>query len=565
MTNVSWPPSFTIDQERILNLLTGDRFYSNPSAALREGVLNAIDAVQRRRKETPALSPEITVTFNRDDLTIIVSDNGIGMSRVEVQGLFTKVGASAATAEGTKESVGEFGIGVISYFMAGDAFDLQTNDGSSESIGLSFSRNMLAGGDAEEIMPNQHSRGTTVTLLVRNAVTWELLLEKFPHWCRDVDGLSGRLLPDNKILNQGGSHRPGNSVQIDNPGWVERSHLSPIADPTGWNAMTGISTVDVLYRGVFVQEFEIKKAWGIEGSIDVDPKHFKPRLNREAFVADQFQAEVEKFLWQRHPAILEAMAGHLADGVSKGALDKWTEKRWASLWLSVPRSAPYTAAVAAWDKVFRAIPAFELAKGNAWKGCSLEQLKTLGGEVFLAPLADDESNTGNKSNDVIRAAIRFLRNTGRPVIRGIRKDRSWMRFAPVIYGTTADLISSVFVDELPPIVAISEKAEEILANIDCIAPLFTGPPPVDLVRLGSDSPPALRLRNRLVINADNPKGAAIARDALHENSGAASLIGITARHAHEHLQEIAASVRKISVEPEILSPVRRRFIRKHLS
>ena len=245
--------------------------------------------------------------------------------------------------------------------------------------------------------------------------------------------------------------------------------------------------------------------------------------------------------------------------MSKGALDKWTEKRWASLWLSVPRGAPYTPAVAAWDKVFRAIPAFELAEGNDWKGCSLEQLKTLGGEVFLAPLADDESN------DVIRAAIRFLRNTGRPVIRGIRKDRSWMRFAPIIYGTTADLISAVFADELPPIVAISEKAETILANIDCIAPLFTGPPPVDLVRLGSDSPAALRLKNRLVINADNPKGAAIARDALHENSGAASLIGITARHAHEHLQEVAASVRKISVEPEILSPVRRRFIRKHLS
>ena len=143
----------------------------------------------------------------------------------------------------------------------------------------------------------------------RDAATWELLLEKFPHWCRDVDGLSGRQLPDNKILNQGGSHRPETSVQIDNPGWVERSHLSPIADPTGWDAMTGISTVDVLYRGVFVQEFEIKEAWGIEGSIDVDPKHFKPRLNREAFVAGQFQAEVEEFLWQCHPAILEAMAG----------------------------------------------------------------------------------------------------------------------------------------------------------------------------------------------------------------------------------------------------------------
>lgn len=559
MRDEPWPPSFTLDQERILNLLTGDRFYSNPSAALREAVLNAIDAVQRRRRTTFDPPPDITVVFNREDLTIVVGDNGIGMNRIGVSALFTKVGASAATAEAQKESVGEFGIGVISYFMAGDAFDLQTNDGSNEPIGLSFSRSMLAGGGATEITPTQQSRGTTVTLRVRDAATFELLLEKYPHWCRGVDGLSGRALPENKILDQGGSHRPGHPVELSHPEWVERSHLSPVADPTGWDAMTGVSTVAVLYRGVFVQEFQVKGAWGIEGSIDVDPKHFKPRLNRESFVEGQFQAEVEGFLRQCHPVILEAMAGRLSEAVAKGALDKWTEKRWASLWLSVPRNAPYAAAVTAWDGVFRAIPAFELAVGNKWEAASLDRLKTLEGEVFLAPLADESSN------DVVRAALHFLRNTGRPVIRGIRKDNSWMRFAPAAYGTTADLISPVFANELPPLAAITARAEQILAAITRTAPLFTGPPPVDLVKLGSDSPPALRLKSRLVINSDNPKGAAIAQDALRENRGPISLIAITARHAHEQLTEVAAAVREISGEPEILSPVRRRFIRQHLS
>lgn len=559
MPDDSWPPSFTLDQERILNLLTGDRFYSNPSAALREAVLNAIDAVQRRRKTALSLSPDIAVMFNRDDLTVAVADNGIGMDRVDVSALFTKVGASAATAEVQKESVGEFGIGVISYFMAGDAFDLQTSDGASERIGLSFSRKMLAGGEAAEIAPTQESQGTTVTIRMRDAATFEVLLKSFPHWCRDVDGLSSRVLPDNTTLDQGGSHRRGDPVEVPRPAWVERSHLSPVADPTGWEAMTGVSTVAVLYRGVFVQEFQVKGAWGIEGSLDVDPKHFKPRLNREGFVEGQFQAEVESFLRECHPPILEAMAGRLAEAVSKGTLDKWTEKRWASLWLSVPRSAPYTVAVSAWDAVFRAIPAFELAAGNKWEVISLDRVKGLAGEVFVAPLADE------KANDVVRAALHFLRNTGRPVIRGIRKDNSWMKFAPVAYGTTADLISAVFAKELPPLVPIAARAEHILAAITRTAPLFTGPPPVDLVRLGSDSAPALRLKSRLVINMDHPKGAAIARDVLRENRGPTSLIAITARHAHEQLTEVAAAVREIAVEPEILSPVRRRFIRRHLS
>jgi len=140
MLDETWPPAFTLDQESILNLLTGDRFYSNPSAALREAVLNAIDAVHRRRKTAPELKPQITVTFNSDDMTLAVADNGIGMNCNDVESLFTKVGASAATAESNKDSVGEFGIGVISYFMAGDAFTLQTNDGQSEPIGLSFTR-----------------------------------------------------------------------------------------------------------------------------------------------------------------------------------------------------------------------------------------------------------------------------------------------------------------------------------------------------------------------------------------------------------------------------------------
>lgn len=559
MSDEKWPPSFTLDQEKILNLLTGDRFYSNPSAALREAVLNAIDAVHRRRKMSAELSAHIMVTFNRDDLTVTVDDNGIGMSQTDVSALFTKVGASAATAEAKKESVGEFGIGVISYFMAGDSFDLQTSDGATRPIGLSFTRKMLAGGGAAEIAPTRVSQGTTVTLRMRDLETFKTLLDSFSFWCRDVDGLSGRVFPKGENLVQGGSRRSNYPIKLSHPEWVERSHLSPVADPTAWEAMTGVSKVAVLYRGVFVQEFEVKGAWGIEGSIDVDPKHFKPRLNREGFVEGQFQAEVESFLRQCHPTILESMASRLFEAVATGALDKWTEKRWSSLWLSVPRSAPYAAAVSAWDAVFRAIPAFELAVGNKWEAISLDRLKTLGAEVFVAPLADE------KSNDIVRAALHLLRNTGKSVIRGVRKDNSWMRFAPAAYGTTADLISAVFTAEIPHLIPVGAKAEQILADVSRTSPLFTGPPPVDIVRLGADSPPALRLKSRLVINTDHPKGAAIALEALSENRGAATLIGITARHAHEQLTEVAAAVREITAEPEILSPVRRRFIRSQLS
>ena len=339
MSNKTWPPEFSLDQERILSLLTGDRFYSNQSAALREAILNAIDAVHRRRQVASDVVPEIRVTFSRDDLTLTVVDNGIGMSQTDVSVLFTKIGASAATNEAMEDSVGEFGIGVISYFMAGNVFTLQTYDGTTAPIGLSFDRHILSGGAATEVSPTQQSQGTAITIHIRDTDTFDLLLDNFPHWCRDVEGLSGELLPERRLLVQKGAHRLDEPLTVELPEWVERAHLGPVSDPTGWDAMTGISTVAVLYRGVFVQEIEVKGAWGIEGSIDVDPKHFKPRLNREGFVEGQFQAEVTGFLQSCHPAVLEAMVARLATAVRSGALDRWTEKRWANLWLSVPGSS----------------------------------------------------------------------------------------------------------------------------------------------------------------------------------------------------------------------------------
>ena len=218
MTNTKWPPEFSLEQEKVLNLLTGDRFYSNSSAALREAVLNAIDAVQRRKLLRHAIVQQIEVCFDADNLTLTVSDNGVGMNKATVTELFVKVGASAVTADAIKQSVGEFGIGVISYFMAADTFTLQTFDGSSEALGLSFNRSMLSGGTATELPPERSEQGTTVHLHVRNKQTYDVLIENFPHWCRDVEGLSAYSVSDARELHQQGSSTSADlsGVQLPN-------------------------------------------------------------------------------------------------------------------------------------------------------------------------------------------------------------------------------------------------------------------------------------------------------------------------------------------------------------
>ena len=555
MSQNDWPPGIGFEQEKILNLLIGDRFYSNPSAALREAVLNAIDAVIRRRQKDQNLEPKIRVVFDRDASTLTVHDNGVGMNKEEVTDLFIKVGASAAAVEAQKQSVGEFGIGVVSYFMAGDTFTLHTYDGNTESIGLSFSRGILAGGTSTELPPERSTQGTTIQLHVRDSSTYDILLENFPYWCRDVEGLSAVNLPENHELRQQGASSSSQLSDVQMPEWVDHAHLRPVDGLRGWEAMTGTSTVAVLYRGVFVQEFEVEGLWGIEGTIDVDPKHFKPRLNRESFVEGQFQAEVTEFLKECHPTILVDLVRRLRSAFNKGTLNKWTVKRWASLWLSLPRTDAYQDTTRAWDAFFRSLPAFELAVGNMWKPISFDEIREYTTEVFVAPLPDE------KTNDVTQAALRFLRNTGHVVIRGIRYDKTWMRYASRSFGTTADLISRVFASEFPDLVSIIQNAEQLLTKIEQVARLFTGPPTVDLVRLGSDSLPVLKLKDRLVINLDHDAGQALVEHALTENSGPIGLVAAAAHHTYDQLTQVAAVAKSIRAEPEILGPIRRQYIK----
>ena len=92
MAPTDWPPKFSLDGKQILDLLTGDRFYSARDAALREAALNAIDACGRRRNDEADIDPEIEIIFDEQAQTITITDNGDGMSREDLVSLFAKVG-----------------------------------------------------------------------------------------------------------------------------------------------------------------------------------------------------------------------------------------------------------------------------------------------------------------------------------------------------------------------------------------------------------------------------------------------------------------------------------------
>lgn len=108
-----------IDFESVLRIIS-KQIYETPLAFLRENVQNAVDAVRiqaHREQVTPADGQyRIEVTVNGREVR--VRDNGIGMTKAELQTLFWTIGASGKrTAEAAEAGcVGTFGIGGFANF-----------------------------------------------------------------------------------------------------------------------------------------------------------------------------------------------------------------------------------------------------------------------------------------------------------------------------------------------------------------------------------------------------------------------------------------------------------------
>ena len=126
----------TMDQDRVLELLTGENLYSDPGVFVRELLQNAIDAVLTRRRLDPG--------FGEKDGKIVVhawmdnegygwfriEDDGIGMDAHIVKDYFLKVGHSYYTSDEYKAAMihkvrdtnftptSRFGIGILSCFMS---------------------------------------------------------------------------------------------------------------------------------------------------------------------------------------------------------------------------------------------------------------------------------------------------------------------------------------------------------------------------------------------------------------------------------------------------------------
>ena len=114
--------------------------YSDHEIFLRELVSNAVDATQKRKTisksgEVDAFeneNPQVHVTLDKEAKTITISDNGIGMTDVEIDKYINQIAFSGATEfldkykddDAKQAIIGHFGLGFYSSFMVAERVDI---------------------------------------------------------------------------------------------------------------------------------------------------------------------------------------------------------------------------------------------------------------------------------------------------------------------------------------------------------------------------------------------------------------------------------------------------------
>ena len=173
---------FETEVNQLLDLMIHS-LYSNKEIFLRELISNASDACDRLRFSAISdgslyeedIELKIKVGYDKDQRTITISDNGIGMTREEVidhigtiakSGTRTFLDSITGDEKNDAKLIGQFGVGFYSSFIVAEEVTLRTRKaGESADQGVEWVSK--GKGEYEIASVDKSDRGTEITLHLR--------------------------------------------------------------------------------------------------------------------------------------------------------------------------------------------------------------------------------------------------------------------------------------------------------------------------------------------------------------------------------------------------------------
>ncbi len=210
-----------VDLNGLLEVL-GKNLYSEPSVALREIIQNASDACERHRLESgEERDYRIQLTGDPDNGTLIVQDNGSGLTQDEIIEFLATIGTGYSRLlrdkTGTEEVIGYFGLGFLSAYVIASKVEVITTSYKTPDRTWKFSS---LKGQTYSVSATEHAAvGTSVVLILEP----EFNSLADPHMLTSLVQRYCCLLPINITLN-GGSERINDIA----PPWLEEAETSKL-------------------------------------------------------------------------------------------------------------------------------------------------------------------------------------------------------------------------------------------------------------------------------------------------------------------------------------------------
>jgi len=169
---------FKAESKRLLDLMINS-IYTNKEIFLRELISNASDAIDKLYYKSLTDSNiklkredfKIKIDIDKDKKTIVITDNGIGMNKDELEtnlGTIAKSGSLAFKEENEKKEdvdiIGQFGVGFYSAFMVSESVKVESKAYGEEKAYSWFSKG-VEGYQIEEC--SKEDVGTKITLTIK--------------------------------------------------------------------------------------------------------------------------------------------------------------------------------------------------------------------------------------------------------------------------------------------------------------------------------------------------------------------------------------------------------------
>lgn len=187
---------FSFNVENVVTAFIGEDLYKDKLTSVREALQNSIDSCRYKLsvlKENYA--PKINITLTEE--SIVIEDNGAGMDEFIIENYFGRLASSFYEQEKIKsqfEAIGQFGVGVFSYFLLCDYVDIETKTKTSKTLKFRFDKDPKSYFHFYD-KTSREAEGTTITMFLKQEIQKQLTMHdivnyiksKFKHIEIDID------------------------------------------------------------------------------------------------------------------------------------------------------------------------------------------------------------------------------------------------------------------------------------------------------------------------------------------------------------------------------------------